>query len=87
MYEAGPTILAGMRQALVASEASHDRTRDRLRLWVLYVGALAEQTNRDDGQSWFNMQFAKQAKGMSLLTWNEVKEPLKGFLYTDHSRP
>lgn len=91
IYEAGPTILAAMKNALIASEASHDLKRDRIRLWALYVGALGEQTNSGESldacKSWFNVHFAKQARAMKLLAWNEVKEPLKGFLYTDHLRP
>jgi hypothetical protein len=40
-------------------------------LWVLYIGALAEQTNKGSrvgaGQSWFNAQFAQQARLMGLF--------------------
>jgi hypothetical protein len=91
IYEAGPTILAAMKQALIASETSHDIKRDRVRLWALYIEALAEQTgtkNRlDAGGEWFNVRFESQAKMIGLGTWNEVKELLRGFLYTDHLRP
>ena len=91
IYEAGPTILAAMKHALIASEAFHDIKRDRVRLLVLYVGALAEQTNTGSrlgaGQSWLNVQFAKQVRVMGLFSWNEVKKPLSGFLYTGYLRP
>jgi len=89
IYEAGPAILAEVRSALTASDESLESKHDKARLWVSYVGAMAEQSNTqgrlDADKSWFNVQFATQApQAMGLFTWNEVKEALTGFVYADH---
>jgi hypothetical protein len=91
IYEAGPAILAEIKSALTASDETLESKHDKSRLWVSYVGAMAEQSNTkgrlDADKSWFNVRFARQAQAMGLFTWNEVKEALTGFLYADHMRP
>ena len=95
LYDAGPTILTELRTALIQDGAPlghKDLSKYRnARLWALYVGAYAEWTTEtkqiDPAKGWFNSTFASQARSMSLLSWQAVREVLEGFLYGDNMQP
>lgn len=75
-------------------EEEEDVSGSRLRFWVLSVGAFAEQTGFArsgagvKGQvDWFTAELAKQAARMGIFSWQQAREILSGFLYTDVLTP
>ena len=60
-------------------------------LWILYVGVHADRLQPkeryDIPKGWFDSRFARQVRSMDLLSWQEVRTVLQGFLYNDHMIP
>ncbi|KIW79459.1 hypothetical protein Z517_06071 [Fonsecaea pedrosoi CBS 271.37] len=67
IYKAGPKMLGRVRSAL-GEETLHPR----LRLWILYVGALS-------GDDWFTRAFDEQTVLMGVDTWETCKGILSKF--------
>jgi hypothetical protein len=94
MFDAGPNILARLRERLEDSDRlpgglSFHRYNNA-RLWAFYVGAFGEQLNatmkkteEEPCEQWFNRKLAEQAYIMDALRWEQAREIFKGFLYTD----
>lgn len=93
VFNAGKTILPTLRQTLIKTDLvsmNRDATQNaRVRLWALYVGAMAEWTDVQPSPTgkWFSGHFATQARNMGLILWSDVRKVLRGFLYSDHLRP
>jgi hypothetical protein len=95
MFDSRPALLPALRRALEESEQlsteAHRRNYMNARLWVLYVGALAEQSHlkpgHDSCKRWFNVHLAEQAITMNLFTWDTFQHFLQGFLYDDRIAP
>lgn len=94
-------IIPALRKALIRSDLDSDGLdaviNSRMRLWALYVGAFAEQhlgrvskmrtpdlTSQD---RWFTNELFLQAKRMNLLVWSDLRQVLRGFLYSDSLEP
>ena len=94
-YDAGPTILHCLKQTLAdeikapTTGRKDDSNSIRLRLWVLYVGSLAEQISRAfPASTELQAQFVLQSKELGYSSFHEVRELLlKGFLYDDSRIP
>ncbi|KIX99405.1 uncharacterized protein Z520_04981 [Fonsecaea multimorphosa CBS 102226] len=67
IYNAGPKMLGRVRSCLDAESLS-----PRLRLWILYVGALS-------GDEWFTQRFDEQTVLMAVHTWEACKNILSRF--------
>jgi len=101
LYNAGPVILQHLKYALVKrdqEEASGEIDVDhsdsagesRLRLWVLYIGVIAERASWSCGwpsKAFHNANFVQLAKDMGYTSWPGVCEVLKGFLYEESVDP
>ncbi|KIW84826.1 hypothetical protein Z517_00214 [Fonsecaea pedrosoi CBS 271.37] len=101
LFDATPTILANMRELLQLSERSPDTVPDHekyenARLWALYVGATAESSMDTDMKleeeearraGWFTTHLATKAIRLGLVRWDDVRNILMGFLYTDTMHP
>ena len=99
IWNAGSRILSSMRRYLQLAQAhqtSDERTRYApLRLWALFVGAMAEQIptravledESTTDKKWFTRKFGEQASVMGLVEWNSVRDVLSGFLYSDRTQP
>ena len=99
MWNAGSRILSSMRRYLQLAQTHQtpeERTRYApLRLWTLFVGAMAEQIPtravlEDDStrdKKWFTRKFGEQARAMGLVEWKSVRDVLAGFLYSDRMQP
>ncbi|OAL33203.1 hypothetical protein AYO20_07520 [Fonsecaea nubica] len=77
----------------------HERY-ENARLWALYVGATAESSVDTDTKleeeeeeeeapraGWFTTHFAAKAIRLGLVRWDDVRNVLTGFLYTDTMHP
>jgi hypothetical protein len=94
-------IIPSLRAALIQSDLLSDGLDaliyGRVRLWALYVGALAEQRAgralkmRRPGfsaeESWFTKELLLQARRMDILVWSDLRKVLQGFLYSDSLEP
>lgn len=67
IYNAGPKMLARVRACLDLEDLN-----PRLRLWILYVGALS-------GDEWFTRSFDEQTVLMGVSTWEKCKDILSRF--------
>jgi hypothetical protein len=60
-------------------------------LWVLFIGAQAEQTDSksylDPSKAWFNVAFGSLARQMHLFTWTMIRCRLEQFIYHDALTP
>lgn len=96
-YAAGPLILSRLREALTLGdglESHNGEAESRLRFWILFVGAFSEQARTErarresaEERGWFTTEFAKQAFTMRIFSWQQAREILSGFLYTDALKP
>ena len=95
LWEAVWTLRTHLQKAIECSDvligdAEHLRLRNVF-LWVLYVGAYAEQLQAKQGcdpaKAWFGSRFARQVQSMCLVSWEEVRTVLQGFLYNGFMRP
>ncbi len=81
--------LAALRPALEQSlriKGSVDWEKwKEVRLWALYVGAIAErseaQSTLDVSTGWFRNHFARQVRDMGLASWDDVVQILRLFLF------
>ncbi len=67
IYNAGPKMLGRVRSCLDSAVL-----KPRLKLWILYVGALS-------GDEWFTRNFDEQTVVMDIQTWEKCKGILSGF--------
>lgn len=95
-------LKAALAQAHALMPTSEHRLRSA-HLWCAYVGALDEQREhlildhaekdtpapvlRDAAGMYFNHLFAELAQSMGLLSWQQVADVLKQFIYTDAAEP
>lgn len=94
-------IIPALKKAMIRSDLGSDgldaMVNSRMRLWALYVGAFAEQhlgrvfkmrtpdlTSED---RWFTNELFLQARRMNLLVWSDLRQVLRGFLYSDSLEP
>jgi hypothetical protein len=92
VYDASPIILRHLEKLLVASKhvAVSSGPDAQPRLWVLYIGAIAEQapsSRVDPLFAYHTTEFAELAGRMGLNTWEQVEDVLKGFLYVERVGP
>lgn len=94
MCNAGPTLSAEIRRLLTEETKTWSRELSRFeyaRLWILFVGAQAEQMplrgRPEPTSAWFNREFALQARKIGLLSWKEIRSVLQLFLYHDALEP
>ena len=94
MFDAGPNILAKLRETLEESDrlpgSPTFHQYNHARLWAFYVGAFGEQldatagrTKGDPSEQWFNTKLAEQAYITEVTTWERARDIFKGFLHTD----
>ena len=97
-YLFADVLMKALKEKMKESEwMVEDQTQDSYsgrRLWALYVGAYTEQqevasvaSRQPASSGWFNVRFARQARAMDLVTWQQVRERLLPFLYTDVLQP
>lgn len=92
LMDATARLLTNLQEMLQLSEdrrLPHYAKYQYARLWALYVGASAElfagKSPSDHG--WFTTRFGEKAASMHLLTWDDVRAVLQGFLFTDMMHP
>jgi hypothetical protein len=56
-------------------------------LWALYVGSLTERgtvsERQPESQRWFNVRLASLASTTGIVSWDQLKHILKGFIYEE----
>jgi hypothetical protein len=68
--------------------SNHPSTASRLHFWILAVGACSEQHAEQHAEStYFTTRLASLATSMSIFTWQQAREILCRFLYTDVLEP
>lgn len=99
LFDANPLLMSRLKQVLTESEwmvsdEAQSKKYATVRLWAIYVGAYQEHADVVDAGShrsasgdWFNVELALQAKEMGLVTWEQVREPLLGFMHADMLTP
>jgi hypothetical protein len=96
LFDANALLMRRLKQALEESQwmVAEDCRYANVRLWALYVGAYQEQVDvADTGEQrgakgdFFNVELALLAKQMRLVSWEQVRQPLLGFLHADHLLP
>jgi hypothetical protein len=99
-FDANQLLMTKLREGLVASEwMTLDTVQAKyivMRLWALYGGAYAEQTQlvvvgtglqEDISKNWFKTKFVEQARSMGLISWDKARERIMRILYTDVLTP
>ena len=82
----GLKLLADLRTKLVESEAEGDMDQvQRLRLWALYVGSMAEKVHPVDAAEscWFQDEYMSHATSMGVIGWEEIKKVVRQFLFSE----
>ena len=94
LYEKGLTMGSELRTMVTSELRAPDfqwGVFDHARLWVLWVGAVAEQMplrdRADPSTAWFNVNFVAMARKLGLLSWQSVRPKLELFLYDDNMQP
>ena len=92
VYDTAPTTLNALEvtyRDLLSCDSNTKREIPASRLWVLYVGAVAEQAIKriDPRYQYFNNLFVEIALQMGLATWENVVVVLKPFLYHESFGP
>lgn len=91
IFNANPQILIRIRELLEQDEWNDEERYGRMKLSALFVGAWAEQAGATSTShpetEWFNIKLATQAAKMGLRSWEDVREVLLGFNYSDWMQP
>ena len=68
----------------IEGEADEDGI-DRLRLWALYIGSLAERVHPvpPSSQSWFGSRMRGVGAGLRIQSWDDMKSILKYFVFSE----
>lgn len=83
----GGKLIKDIRKKLLESEREGEQAQfKRLRLWALYVGALAEKVHLtgSDTLGWFETNYQSLAADMGLSAWEDAKGVMRQFLFSDH---
>jgi hypothetical protein len=91
-HDTGWRLLPRLRRILALDEGPTTNPYERLRLWSLYVGALAEQRGsllspEIEEKDWFTQNFVRHASKLGLHSWQDAEQVLKGFLHSQHVQP
>lgn len=82
----GLKLINSLRRKLEESETEggDDRTQ-RLRLWAVYVGSLAEKVHpvSTEDERWFQTKHDLEAPAMGVSSWEDTKKILRHFLYSE----
>lgn len=83
----GVKLIKDLWKKLVESENGGEEAQfKRLRLWALYVGALAEKVHlqHDETERWFDKNYQSLAADMGLSAWDDAKRVMRQFLMSAH---
>jgi hypothetical protein len=91
-HDTGWRLLPHLRRILSLDEEPTTNPYEKVRLWALYVGALAEQRGsllspEIEEKDWFTQNFMRQASKQGLYSWQDAEQVLKGFLHSQHIQP
>jgi hypothetical protein len=91
-HDTGWRLLPRLRRILALDEEPTTNPYERVRLWALYVGALAEQRGsllspEIEEKDWFTQNFVRQASKQGLYSWQDAEQVLRGFLHSQHIQP
>jgi hypothetical protein len=91
-HDTGWRLLPRLRRILALDEGPTANPYERLRLWSLYVGALAEQRGslhspEIEEKDWFTQNFVRHASKLGLHSWQDAEQVLEGFLHSQHVQP
>jgi hypothetical protein len=91
-HDTGWRLLPRLRRILALDGGPTANPYERLRLWSLYVGALAEQRGslhspEIEEKDWFTQNFVRHASKQGLHSWQDAEQVLKGFLHSQHVQP
>jgi len=91
-HDTGWRLLPRLRRILALDEGPTANPYERLRLWSLYVGALAEQRGsllspEIEEKDWFTQNFVQHASKLGLHSWQDAEQVLEGFLHSQHIKP
>ena len=92
VFDARTKILPALQKCLTQAETCSGGAdfvhNSRVRLWALYVGVMAEYAEHGTSTSgWFHCQYTTQAQSMGLVLWEDVREVLSNFLYSEAVEP
>ena len=92
VFDAKKRVLPALQNCLTQAETCSGGAdfvhNSRVRLWALYVGVMAEyETHGTSMSGWFHSQYINQAQSMGLVRWEDVREVLSNFLYSDAVEP
>lgn len=82
----GLKLISDLRTKVTASESeAEDTQHQRLRLWALYVGSLAEKVHpvSTEHDLWFTKDYRNQAAELGLFGWEDVKKVIRHFLFSE----
>jgi hypothetical protein len=91
-HDTGWRLLPCLRRILSLDEEPTTNPYEKVRLWALYVGALAEQRGsllspEIKEKDWFTQNFVREANKQGLYSWQDAEQVLKGFLHSQHIQP
>jgi hypothetical protein len=91
-HDIGWRLLPRLRRILALDEEPTANPYERVRLWTLYVGALAEQRGsllspEIEEKDWFTQNFVRHASKLGLHSWQDAEQVLEGFLDSQHVQP
>jgi hypothetical protein len=91
-HDIGWRLLPRLRRILALDEGPTANPYERLRLWSLYVGALAEQRGsllspEIEEKDWFTQNFVRHASKLGLHSWQDAEQVLEDFLHSQHVQP
>ena len=91
-HDIGWRLLPRLRRILALDEGPTANPYERLRLWSLYVGALAEQRGsllspEIEEKDWFTQNFVRHVSKLGLHSWQDAEQVLEGFLHSQHIQP
>ena len=82
----GLRLLERLRETLEEIEGAEEPEGiERLRLWALYIGSLAERVHPmpPSSQDWFRSQMREVGAGLRIQNWDDMKAILKHFLFSE----
>jgi hypothetical protein len=91
-HDTGWRILPRLRRILALDEEPTENPYERVRLWALYVGALAEKRGsllspEIEEKDWFTQNFVRHASKQGLHSWQDAEQVIEGFLHSQHIQP
>jgi hypothetical protein len=91
-HDTGWRLLPRLRKILALDKEPTEGLYERVRLWALYVGALAEQRGsllspEIEEKDWFTQNFVRHANRQGFYSWQDAERVLEGFLHSQHVQP